>query len=143
MKTTRAQRALRLAAAIGATAPHTDAYKLDHNSQHTAEAWLEFRKHKIRPPETVLQWIDQLAADVLHPAATRVRPKENTVRDLELWREVARLQARPEFSTKTAAYAEAGRQYGLSAGHVKTIVARIEAALDDPNNAGPRAYHKR
>lgn len=128
--------------------------------RHIAAAWVEFRKFRVSPDEAMLKWIDRLAADVLNPTATRVRPKQNTVRDLEIYR-LFSIYVAPRAADQdnpkavrdpdavigkgfkpADAYADIARQFGLTVGNVKVIVGRVEKSLTDPLLAPP-AFSKR
>jgi hypothetical protein len=122
---------------------HIHAYMLDRNPRHIAAAWRDFRKHKkVAPDESVFVWIDCLADAVLNPPPTIARPKQNTERDLDIWREVQFLKVKKKITMTDASYGLVGAPYGLSAGAVKMAVLRVQEAFDDPGRA-IRAFRKK
>lgn len=116
---------------------HLRAYRIDSDPKHIARAWRVFRKAKVQPDNAMLAWVDRLVEDVLNPTKTMVRPKENTLRDSEIQREVrALLRANEPRDPKgykrkrplkfDDACAIVARDRGLTGDNVKVIVHRVE-----------------
>ena len=105
--------------------------------RHIAAAWLEFRRFRLVPDEGMLRWVDRLAGEVLTPTSAGTRPKENAVRDLEIYRLV---HVHLEKGTKLAdAYADVAKQFRLTVKNVQVIVGRVGKSLVNPYDE-PRAF---
>lgn len=155
---------LRAAFAARSADRHLAAYILDRHPRHIANAWREFRAAGAQPGNGMLAWIDLLAERVLNPDAARVRPKTNTVRDVEIWRLVCTLRADPKEGHRQQelmmkrqglelvpdpeipgplhldqVFAIVARGRGLKPGAVKAVYFKVERALRDPYYL-PRAF---
>lgn len=121
---------------------HVRAYNLDGNPRHLIDAYREYRKHKIDAPDHVKAYLDRALDEIeTKPAG---KPKQNTVRDLLILREVLLACPSDDIPAKLAGrlLARLVKQFKLPASTIKAVISRFREFDADPERHAPRAFRK-
>lgn len=120
---------------------HLRAYVMDRNPQHVLDAWAEYRRAGVMPPEAMMRNLDHALAEIRKRPG--VRPRTESLRDAELYHLVHVLRrAWPEVPIGEIQRIVA-RDHGVKVGNLRKIISNMETALADPSSdRAPRAFRK-
>jgi hypothetical protein len=111
---------------------HLYAYLLDRNPQHVLNAWGEYRKARVKPPETMFRNLDHVLSKLEHGASRR--PRANTLRDLEVCWCACLLCRKKTLPAKVSGsvITRLARHFGLGENHIRVVLSRMRRDLADP-----------